>query len=104
MEVFRRADVGEVNLVWSFIHQDEAIQCPFLERKLESLRLGSICTARQGPTEGILANAGSWASEQHLSSKDALHVASALASKASHFLTCDDRLLSRAKRLNLKIG
>jgi predicted nucleic acid-binding protein len=104
VEVFSRADRGILKLVWSFIHQDEATQCPFLERKLESLRLGSICANRQGPTGKIYAEAEAWSSEQHLSGKDALHLASAMAAKATHFLTCDDRLLRRAGRLNLKIA
>ena len=104
LEVFRRADEGTVKLVWSFIHQDEATLCPFLERKAETLRLAAICAIRRGPTKGIQSNAEAWGSEQNLSPKDALHIASAVEAKATHFLTCDDRLLRRAARLNLKIA
>jgi len=104
LEVFRRADEGMVNLVWSFIHQDEATLCPFPERKVATLRLAEICAVRRGPTKAIRDNAEAWGSSQKLSPKDALHVASALEATATHFLTCDDRLLRRAARLNLKIA
>lgn len=39
----------------------------------------------------------------NLSPKDALHLACAYHTKCGFFLTCDDELIKRAKRLNLDI-
>lgn len=52
-EVFLRAEQDMVRLVWSFMHQDEAILCPFPERKYEVLRLNILCKVRIGPDEEI---------------------------------------------------
>lgn len=38
-----------------------------------------------------------------LSAKDAIHLACAAHTDAQYFLTCDDRLIRYAHRLNLKI-
>jgi hypothetical protein len=34
-EVFARAERKEVNLAWSFMHEDENALCPFIESKIE---------------------------------------------------------------------
>ena len=38
-----------------------------------------------------------------LASKDALHIACAFYIKADYFITCDDLLVKRARRLNLEM-
>lgn len=53
-EIFARAESGKVKLVWSFMHEDENILCPFLERKIEVLRLSALCKVRSGPEDEIL--------------------------------------------------
>jgi len=52
-EIFVRAEADEVRLVWSFMHEDETILCPFPERKYEVLRLATLCKVRVGPEEEI---------------------------------------------------
>jgi len=42
-------------------------------------------------------------SRAKLSAKDAIHVACAYHGRCESFLTCDDELIRRAKRLNLEI-
>lgn len=102
-EIFARAEGGEVRLVWSFMHDDENLLCPFMERKLEALRLSILCKVRVRPEEGIYNLAKEFQRKAKLSSKDAIHVACAYYAKARYFLTCDGELIKRAKRLNLEI-
>jgi hypothetical protein len=48
-EIFAKTERKDIKLVWSFVHEDENILCPFLERKLEGYRLSSLCKTRVGP-------------------------------------------------------
>jgi len=102
-EIFTRAEKGAVRLIWSFMHEDETIFCPFAERKYEVFRLASLCKVRVGPKEEIYNFAKSFQQREKLSAKDAVHLGCAYYAKAKFFLTCDDKLMKQAKRLNLKI-
>lgn len=103
-EIFARTERKEVMLVWSFMHEDENILCPFMERKLEVFRLSVLCKARVGPEEEIYNLAKEFQRKAKLSSKDAIHLACATYAKAQFFLTCDNELLKGAKKLNLEIN
>ena len=103
-EIFTRAEQGECQLVWSFMHEDETILCPFPERKYEAMRLSTLCQVRVGPEEEIRELAKSFQRRAKLSAKDALHLACAVYAEAEMFLTCDDQLLKRAKKLKLEIA
>lgn len=94
-EIFFRAEAGQVQLIRSFMHQDETIICPFPERKYEVARLAALCKIRIGPQEEIYKLGKSYQSEAGTSSKDALHLACAVFTKADFFLTCDDKLINR---------
>jgi len=100
-EVFTRADQNAIRLIWSFMHEDETLLCPFPARKHEAFRLATLCKVRLGPEEEIYTLAQSLQSKANLSAKDAVHLACASYRKADFFLTCDDRLLKPAKRLAL---
>jgi len=52
-EIFIKAERSEVQLVWSFMHQDETSLCPFSVRKYEALRLAALCKKRLGPKKEI---------------------------------------------------
>ena len=103
-EVFLRAEEGKVRLIWSFMHEDETILCPFPERKLEVFRLATLCRVRVGPEEEVQRLAKSFEKEASLSAKDAIHLACASHLDAGFFLTCDDRLIRQARRLRLEIA
>lgn len=100
-EIFVRAEDGKVQLVWSFMHEDETILCPFPERKYGVLRLVALCKVRVRPEEEIYKLAKSLQKEGKLSAKDAIHLACASYSAANFFLTCDDRLIKRSQLLKL---
>ena len=102
-EIFVRAEEGEVRLVWSFMHEDETLLCPFPERKYEIFRLATLCKLRVGPREEIYKLAKSFEKEKGLSAKDAVHLACASHAGANFFLTCDDILIRRAERLKLEM-
>src|SRR5205807_1301849 len=93
-----------VQLVWSFMHQDETLLCPFPARKLEASRLANLCKLRIGPSPEIRSLATDFQKLASLSAKDAIHLACAIETKANYFLTCDDRLIKRAKRLNVGLA
>ena len=75
-EIFVRAEGNEVRLVWSFMHEDETILCPFPERKYEVLRLATLCKVRVGPEQDISKHAKSLQKKGSLSAKDAIHLVS----------------------------
>ena len=100
-EIFNLAEKDMVQLVWSFMHQDETMLCPFAARKLEALRLASLCKVRIGPKSAIRSLATDFQKQASLSAKDAIHLACAIEIRANCFLTCDDRLIKRGERLKL---
>lgn len=101
-EIFVRAEEGQIQLVWSFMHEDETILCPFPERKYEVLRLAALCKMRVDPEEEIYKLAKSFQKKERISAKDAIHLACASYVGANVFLTCDDRLIRQTKRLKLE--
>ena len=101
--LFADAERDAATLIWSFMHQDETLACPFPTRQQEAFRLAAICKVRIGPDEEIRQLARSFQSRANLSAKDAIHFACAVRVKAVAFLTCDDNLIKRAKRLGQAI-
>lgn len=101
-EIFSRS--GEkLRLAWSFMHDDENMLCPFIERKLAVIGMKKLCQVHIAPVVEILDIARSYETEARLSPKDALHVACASHCKARYFLTCDAKLIKRAQRLKLNM-
>lgn len=52
-EIFIKTEKGDIQLVWSFMHEDENYLCPFPERKMEVFRLFNLCKVRVGPEKDI---------------------------------------------------
>lgn len=102
-EIFKQAELKVVKLVWSFMHEDENMLCPFMERKLIVSRLSTLCKIRVGPNKETSQLARNFQQKARISAKDALHLACAYHAKCIFFLTCDDALIKRVQKLNLKI-
>ena len=100
-EIFTRAEQNAIQLIWSFMHEDETLLCPFPARKHEAFRLATLCKVRLGPEDEVYTLAQTLQKTANLSAKDAVHLACAVHGKADFFLTCDDRLLRPARRLTL---
>jgi hypothetical protein len=101
--IFSMAEQGQISLAWSFMHQDETSVCPFPTRQQEAVRLAGLCKVRIGPDEAIYDLATKFQQKANLSAKDAIHVACAAHSAAVAFISCDDSLIRRARRLNLPL-
>ena len=93
-EIFLRAEEGRINLVWSFMHEDETIFCPFPERQLEALRLATLCKIRLGPEDEIADIAHCFSSKPGFPRRMLFtwHVPTL---PRYFFLTCDDRFPGR---------
>ena len=102
-QIFEDAEKAVVDLVWSFMHEDENVLCPFADRKLEIRRLSAACRVQVVPDEQVRTLAKKLETEAGLSAKDAVHVAAAHCAGAAFFVTCDDRILSKASRLPVEI-
>jgi len=101
--IFVKAEKKGIKLIWSFMHEDENTLCPFMERKLEVFRLSSLCKTRILPDQQIFSLAKGFQQKARLSSRDAVHLACANQAQCDYFLTCDDDLIKRAKRLDLEM-
>jgi predicted nucleic acid-binding protein len=102
-EILRQAEENSVNLVWSFMHLDETLLCPFNDRKHTVLGLSSLCKIRINPVDLILDSARNYQKQTRLSPKDALYLACASYVNADYFITCDDQLVKEANKLSLSI-
>ena len=100
-EIFNRAEAQMIQLIWSFIHEDETLLCPFPERQEFALELSTLCQIRVAPEDAIYSLAQGFIQQGKFSAKDILHVACASYAQANFFLTCDDALMRQAKRLAL---
>ena len=100
-EIFNRAEAQTILLIWSFMHEDETLLCPFPERQEFALELSTLCQIRIGPEDAIYSLAQQLIEQGKFSAKDILHVACASYANANFFLTCDDVLMRQAKKLIL---
>ena len=66
--------------------------------------LSTICRIRIGPEEQIYESALEFQRRSKMTSKDAIHLACAHFIKADYFLSCDNRLVSQAKKLGLNMA
>ena len=94
-DIFESAARGKVRLAWSFMHEDENALSPFVDRKIEVLKLSELCRIRIAPSESVRLLALNHQNQYRLSGKDALHVACGQEAGASHFVTCDDAVPKR---------
>jgi len=99
--LFASAEAGDVEIVWSFMHEDENALCPYPDRQIEVLRLSEICKIVIGPDSVIKRRAIELNEGFGVSPKDALHLAAAEKASSEYFLTCDDGITAKAERLPL---
>ena len=52
-EIFLRAEIEEIQLAWSFMHEDETLLCPFPNRLNVAFILSTLCKIRIGPEDEI---------------------------------------------------
>lgn len=87
-----------LELAWSYMLDYENSMNPFVERRRAIARWKAHARINVKETRSILQNATKL-SKNGLKSKDAIHVACAIAAGCGIFLTTDDRILDRAGRV-----
>lgn len=102
-EIFNRAEAQSLQLIWSFMHEDETTLCPFPERRDIVLALATICQVKVAPEEPIYQLAQTFLQAGRFSARDAIHLACAVKIGANYFLACDDDLSKQGQRLQLNI-
>ena len=85
---------GAIQLVWSYILDYENSKNPFRERKIQIRAWRTYAQEDVEESEELLAIAKK-IQQLGLKKMDALHIASAIVSKADYFLTTDDGILKK---------
>jgi predicted nucleic acid-binding protein len=103
--VLQMIETGEVELISSWVLEFENSRNPFAERRQWVTYYLSFASSVQEANDRIKKRATTL-EKVGIDSIDALHIASAEVSGATHFLTCDDDILKKytqlpEKRLNV---
>lgn len=101
-ELLRKVAVGEVDLVSSFVVEAEHALSPFGARRERVGELIGLAEERVRPDPAITRRTKDL-EEAGLKDRDALHLAAAEHAQVDYFVTCDDRLLKRARRLGSSV-
>lgn len=83
-------------LAWSYILELENARNPFLERRRAIFKWQSLAEIDISETESVLQKAHS-VQALGLKSKDALHIACAVAAGADYFITTDDLIVKKLR-------
>ena len=97
-ELLGRIETGEVELVSSFIVEAEHYRLALSARKKEIRALMNLARGYVAPQTAIFERARDL-EKAGLAPNDALHFAAAERAGADYFVTCDDKLLRKARRI-----
>ncbi len=100
--ILQRIETGKDQLVWSAVLTFENSRHPLKDRRDEISRWQQRAIATIGISDAI-ANRAQQLVEAGFQPLDSAHLASAEAANSNRFLTCDDRLLRTARRVQLKV-
>ncbi len=90
---------GTLELAWSYVLDFENTANPFDDRRIAIERWKGQATLDVGETDEVLQTAKQLVN-LGLKSKDALHLACAMASGADYFVTTDDHILNRNTQIH----
>ena len=102
LSILEMAQADEVEIVGSDIIGDELSEMPDRERREKVELLLALASTRMVLTPAIEDRAAEL-QKQNISPFDALHLAAAESARSDYFLTTDDNLLRKAKRVALKV-
>jgi predicted nucleic acid-binding protein len=100
--ILHRIEDGEDELVWSGALTFENSQNPMADRRVEIARWADRAVVKISITDEISERARELL-DAGVQPLDAVHLACAEAGSTDRFLTCDDRLLRRARRVNAAV-
>lgn len=99
--IFEMVEKGAYELVWSFMLHDENQGNPFSDRREYINLFSSACLRESKPSIDIKEIAYNILEGSKAGAKDSLHLACAIHSKCTYFITCDDRFI---KTINANIN
>jgi predicted nucleic acid-binding protein len=102
LSILEMTQADEIEIIGSDNIDDELSQMPNDERR-EKVELLLALTSSQISLTPTIEQRAIKLQEQNISAFDALHLASAENAQADYFLTTDDDLLRKAKRIGLKV-
>lgn len=94
LRILAEIESPSLSLAWSYVNEAENSFNPYEEGRLAISKWKYIATIEIGESERIINDAAVLVNTE-LKSKDALHLAAAVAAKADFFLTTDDKILKR---------
>jgi predicted nucleic acid-binding protein len=97
-----RVSAGEVGLVSSFVVEIENALSPFDARREEVSRFIDLAKERVGSEPDIVRRAKDLEGAG-MRGRDALHLAVAERAAVDYFVTCDDKLLRKARRISCSV-
>ncbi|MGH8066314.1 MAG: hypothetical protein ACRERE_13975 [Candidatus Entotheonellia bacterium] len=100
--VLQRIIDGTDHLPWSAVLEFENSQHPLMDRRTEIARWTPRAVVNVAISDQVSARAQTL-TEAGFGALDAAHVACAEAAACDCFLTCDDRLIRRARRVQLAV-
>ena len=100
--VLQRIIDGPDHLAWSAVLEFENSQHPLMDRRTEIARWTQRAVVNVAISDQVSVRAQTL-TEAGFGALDAAHVACAEAAACDCFLTCDDRLIRRARRMQLAV-
>jgi predicted nucleic acid-binding protein len=100
--ILHRIRAREISLVWSFMLDYENSLNPDETIRIENDHLGELASEYVLATEIVRSQAKTY-EPKGIKPRDALHLACAVISGAEYFLTCDDRLLKKQRKLHVAL-
>lgn len=102
--IFYMIRVQDLSLVWSFILDYENSLNPYDDVRMEIEMISFLASEHVDVSEDIRINAKGY-ERKGIKPRDALQLACAVKSGAAYFITCDDKLVKKARSfgINLKI-
>lgn len=101
-KLLERVNAGEMVLVASFVVEAENRFSTDASRRGRVRALVGLA-GEYAEREGVILERAKILSEAGLAGRDALHLASAERARVDCFITCDDKLLRRARRIESSI-
>ncbi len=99
--IFAGVSDGQYEFPWSFNLDYENSLNPNLDRRAATILLSQKASREIQPNEKIPEQAREF-EKINIKSRDALHLACAEFAECDYFLTCDDKLIKKSHKLNLK--
>ncbi len=99
LRIVEQVENGLLTLVISRVLKSEVRNMPDVVRRIRVRRYLQLATEYVPQSQEVRDLGGSIEAQAKLAPRDSLHIASAARGSAQYFLTCDDRVLRKAKKV-----